>query len=142
MRIGILGYGYMGTIRHRVLTDRDDCTVVRIFHTEAVEGLAAGVFASTWREVVEDPRIEAIFVCLPNDLTCDVVCAALEAGLHVFAEKPPGRTVVELEQMAAAELPESMRSACRVQDHPASAIDDLLPHRWKELFGEGAAEAA
>ncbi len=30
----------------------------------------------------------------------------------------------------------------RVQDHPASAIDDLLPHRWKELFGEGAAEAA
>ncbi len=30
----------------------------------------------------------------------------------------------------------------RVQHHPASAIDDLLPHRWKELFGEAAVEAA
>jgi len=30
----------------------------------------------------------------------------------------------------------------RVQTHPASAIDDLLPHRWKALFGEGADQAA
>ncbi len=27
----------------------------------------------------------------------------------------------------------------RVQAHPMSAIDDLLPHRWKELYGEATA---
>ena len=26
----------------------------------------------------------------------------------------------------------------RVQDHPQSAIDDLLPHRWKALYGADA----
>lgn len=25
----------------------------------------------------------------------------------------------------------------RIQTHPASRIDDLLPHRWKDLFGPG-----
>ena len=30
----------------------------------------------------------------------------------------------------------------RVQDHPASAIGDLMPHRWKVLFGSQAAPEA
>jgi len=29
----------------------------------------------------------------------------------------------------------------RVQDHPAKAIGDLMPHRWKLLFGQAAPEA-
>jgi len=29
----------------------------------------------------------------------------------------------------------------RVQDHPSAAIGDLVPHRWKQLFGQAAPEA-
>lgn len=30
----------------------------------------------------------------------------------------------------------------RIQTHPHSRIDDLLPHRWKVLFGPGSDAAA
>jgi 1,5-anhydro-D-fructose reductase (1,5-anhydro-D-mannitol-forming) len=99
MKIGILGYGYMGTIRHRVLGERDDCEVVRIFHTEPT----APRFTKSWEEVVDDLAIDCVFVCLPNHLIAEVTCRALLAGKHVFAEKPPGISSAEVRRMIAAE---------------------------------------
>lgn len=92
-RAGILGYGYMGRIRHAALQQREDCDVVRIF-----DGEDAG-----WQDVVDDPGVDCVFVCLPNHLTCEAVCRALEHGKDVFAEKPPGRSVAEARQMMSAE---------------------------------------
>lgn len=92
-RAGILGYGYMGKIRHAVILQREDCEVVRIAHDEH----------SDWRAVVDDPTVDCVFVCLPNHLTCDAVCRALDAGKDVFAEKPPGTTVAEVRRMMTAE---------------------------------------
>lgn len=92
-RAGILGYGYMGTIRHAALEKRDDCEVARIFDGDG----------SGWRQVVDDASIDCVFVCLPSHLTCEAVCYALEAGKDVFAEKPPGLSVSEVRRMIAAE---------------------------------------
>jgi 1,5-anhydro-D-fructose reductase (1,5-anhydro-D-mannitol-forming) len=92
-RAGILGYGYMGRTRHAALQQRSDCEVVRIVEDERLD----------FREVAEDPGLDCIFVCLPNYLTCEAVCRALEAGKDVFAEKPPGICVAEVRRMIEAE---------------------------------------
>ncbi len=56
----------------------------------------------TWRELVEDPQLDVIDVCLPTDLHARVAIAALEAGKHVLCEKPMALTDDECDRMIAA----------------------------------------
>ncbi|MEG3088897.1 Gfo/Idh/MocA family protein [Sphingomonas sp. PB4P5] len=49
-----------------------------------------------------DERIEALAVVTPNHLHAPMSIAALEAGFHVFCEKPMAMNVAEAEAIAAA----------------------------------------
>lgn len=53
-------------------------------------------------DVMSDPAIDLIDVCLPPHLHMSTVIQALEAGKHVVCEKPIARSVSEIEQMQAA----------------------------------------
>lgn len=119
MRVGILGYGYMGTIRRRVLESRGDCVVTRIFHTGSLGEPA--LEAPSWEAVVDDPAVDAVVVCLPNDGIAPAVCRALRAGKPVFAEKPPGRSVPEAWRMARAaqETGQVLKFGFNHRYHPA-----------------------
>ena len=44
-----------------------------------------------WRAVIDDPRVDVVNVTLPNAMHREVAVAALEAGKHVWVEKPVGR---------------------------------------------------
>ncbi len=52
--------------------------------------------------VLDDPRIEAVFLVTPNFLHEDMVTRAARAGKHVFVEKPIAATVAEARAMIAA----------------------------------------
>ena len=101
MRIGIAGFGKMGRIRKRLLDERDDCAVTWLCdaHPMAVDC----EFTTDPFRLVRESSIDAVFVCTPNYLTKDLVVAALDHGKHVFSEKPPGTSVAEVLEMAAAE---------------------------------------
>lgn len=43
--------------------------------------------------------LDVLIVCLTNDVAAKVTIAGLEAGLHVFCEKPPGRSVEDIERV-------------------------------------------
>jgi len=59
--------------------------------------------ASTdWKEIVANPDIDAISICLPPPFHAPVTVAALQAGKHVLCEKPPSLRVAESQQMAEA----------------------------------------
>lgn len=49
--------------------------------------------AADWREVVDDPRVGAVVVCLPSGMHADAACAAFAAGKHVYLEKPVATTL-------------------------------------------------
>lgn len=49
-----------------------------------------------YHELLHDPAIEAVLVCLPNFLHFPASFAALEAGKHVFCEKPPTLNAAEM----------------------------------------------
>ena len=42
----------------------------------------------TWREMLRDPAIEMVHIVTPPDKHAEMAIAALEAGKHVFVEKP------------------------------------------------------
>jgi len=53
------------------------------------------------RELVNDPSVDAVFVCTPDDCHLEHATAALEAGKHVFLEKPVGITIEECDAILA-----------------------------------------
>jgi len=104
VRVGIVGLGRMGIIRARELTRHPGAEVVCGGDPEP----AAFVESFPRIRVVEDyaqviaSDIDAVFVATPNRFTPDVVVAALDAGKHVFCEKPPGRSLQDIERIIDA----------------------------------------
>jgi predicted dehydrogenase/threonine dehydrogenase-like Zn-dependent dehydrogenase len=55
-----------------------------------------------WRQIVDDPDINAVLVATRHDLHASVAAAALRAGKSVFLEKPMALSADELDQVMAA----------------------------------------
>lgn len=55
-----------------------------------------------WQQLIADPAIDAVDICLPTDLHQRVAVAALSAGKHVLCEKPMALTGEECDLMLAA----------------------------------------
>ena len=52
-----------------------------------------------WEEMLLDPEIDAVDICLPTDMHSEVALGALEAGKHVYCEKPMALTLAECDAM-------------------------------------------
>lgn len=57
---------------------------------------------SDYRQLIDDPAIDLIDVCLPSHLHEGVSIEALRAGKHVICEKPPALSVEGTQRMIAA----------------------------------------
>jgi predicted dehydrogenase/threonine dehydrogenase-like Zn-dependent dehydrogenase len=62
---------------------------------------AAGA-VTDYREVLKDPSVHAAIIAVGHSLHARFVCEALEAGKHVFVEKPLAMNTDELAQVVAA----------------------------------------
>ena len=47
--------------------------------------------------------IDALFVCMTNDIAAEATIAGLKNGLHVFCEKPPGQNIKQIEDVIKVE---------------------------------------
>lgn len=104
LRAGIVGYGYMGQIRHRNITDHPDLSLSAVcdpHRAEEISRLNVPVY-SDWKALV-DADLDVVFVCTPNNLIPEVAIAAIQSSRHVFCEKPPGRNVGDIRRIRAAE---------------------------------------
>lgn len=55
-----------------------------------------------YQDLLANPEIDAVSVCVPNHLHAQVAVDALRAGKHVLIEKPLARTIEEGEAIVAA----------------------------------------
>lgn len=104
LRVGIVGYGRMGRLRAQIVTRHPDMILAAV--ADPAEPLDPLLSRCRWwaeSDALLHDDLDAIFVCTPNHVTADLVAAALDAGKHVFAEKPPGRNVAEVTRIRDAE---------------------------------------
>lgn len=102
LNIGIIGYGKMGRIRARTLQELNRGVVAKIYDVRPVAD-APCPQAATEAEITQDPAIDAVFICTPNDRIVPLTLASLRAGKHVFSEKPPAFTAAEVEEVRRVE---------------------------------------
>lgn len=72
------------------------------------DALAFGFEQSTgdWRDVVRNPRVDIVAITAPNFLHQEMALAAIEAGKHVYCEKP-----LALDARGAGEMTEAAEKA-------------------------------
>ncbi len=103
--ICLIGCGMIGHVHAREYGNhRDRVDLYICDHDESLsrkmteEHGATGVFKDM-DEVLSDKRIDAVDICLPHHLHCESSIRAMDAGRHVFIEKPLANSLEEADRM-------------------------------------------
>lgn len=113
LNIGMLGYGFMGkmhshayTVAQNIFTDIKVKPILYLVAGRTEDKLAEFAkrfgylnYTTSWEEVIADPTIDAINVCLPEYLHKDVCISGLKAGKHILCEKPLALSVKECREI-------------------------------------------
>lgn len=131
LNIGIAGYGVVGKRRRQYIDKRNDMKVVAVCdrNFESEDASEDGVrHYQTPARLLEAEKLDALFVCLTNDVAADVTIAGLEKGLHVFCEKPPGRDLSDIARVIEAE-----------RKHPGQKLKYGFNHRYHDSVRDALA---
>ena len=115
LRVGIVGYGFMGRAHSNAYKRLNDFFPVE--HRPVLKAVCARdaskaeSFAANWgyervetdwRRMVESPDIDLVDIASPNDTHYEIALAAAKAGKMIVCEKPLAMNVREAEEMTAA----------------------------------------
>ena len=122
--IGLLGCGFIGQIHSNAYTKIPYtcnppaarprlvalCDAVGAAEKAAKFGFQGSY--TDWQRMIEDPRIQVIDNCTPDNLHRDPSIAALEHGKHVVCEKPLAMTAAEAKAMMQAAANTGGKTMC------------------------------
>jgi len=101
-KVGIIGYGKMGVIRHQAMDELGIADVVAISEP-TIGSDYKGIPNLTHEEIINHKEIDTIIICTPNFLNKPLTIKSLNAGKHVFCEKPPAFTGADIEEIREIE---------------------------------------
>jgi predicted dehydrogenase len=103
LRVGQAGLGYWGRNLARNFDDLADvrwlCDASEQRRQEFAERYPGARVTGDFAEVLADSDVEAVVIATPVPTHYPIAKAALEAGKHVFVEKPPAMRVAEMEEL-------------------------------------------
>jgi predicted dehydrogenase len=137
LRVGQAGLGEWGKNLARNFAELTDlawlCDPANGKRAEFEARYPQARWAEAFEEMLGDPEVDAIVVATPVPTHYELAKAALEAGKHVFVEKPPAMTTTEIDELVAL---------ARERDLVLMPGHLLLYHpgviKLKELVDEGA----
>lgn len=106
LKVGLIGAGTMGSTHADAYSVIENAELVAVADLvpERAQAIASrtGATIRSASEIIADPSIDVIDVCVPTYLHRDFVIQAAEAKKHVFCEKPMARTLTEAQEMQEA----------------------------------------
>lgn len=112
--IGVIGYGYWGPNLVRNINEVEGARMVAVCDASAARLDAASArypFIQTTRdanELIRRADIDAVAIATPVTSHFELAMAALDAGKHVFVEKPMTSTVEEAERLVEKALKKNL----------------------------------
>lgn len=108
IRIGIIGCGKIAQVRHLpeyAANPHVELAGYYDLNTQRAQEMAAqygGKVYESYFDLLNDPSIDAVSICVENRSHAEITTYALYAGKHVLCEKPMAVTLAECESMVAA----------------------------------------
>jgi predicted dehydrogenase len=139
VHIGIIGVGQVGKYHLDDYQKIEDAEVVAIADIDAEEATRVSqVYGvphvyTDFRELLRRDDIEAVDVCLHNNLHTPVTVAALEAGKHVYCEKPMAGTYCDAEVMLQTARRVNRKLSIQLRTlflKETKAAKTLIDERW------------
>jgi predicted dehydrogenase len=138
LRIGIVGFGWMGQVHARayarlrqhyldtplqpvLVAVADNAPDARL--DQAVRAFGFEDVHTDWQDLVAREDIDAVSITGPNFIHRDVSVAAAEHGMHIWVEKPAGRTAAETVEIRDAVLAAGVQSAAGFNYRNAPAVE-------------------
>ena len=111
MKVAVIGCGTIANSAHipAYMANKDAeikyfCDIIKERAEKAVEKYGCGIAVVDYHDVLNDPEIQAVSVCTPNNVHAEIAIAALEAGKNVLCEKPAARVYEDALKMQEAIL--------------------------------------
>ena len=139
--IGVVGAGFMGKAHcvalsnmPKLFTDvpyvpvfKTVCDIVPEIAEDFKERFSFEKACTDYMDIINDPEIDIVCVCTPNDSHAEISIAALKAGKHVICEKPIATKTEDAKAMAEAAEEAAKKgivSMCGYQYRRVPAIDE------------------
>jgi len=103
MNVGIIGFGKMGQIRAHSIEQSGKAKVKAIYEINYLPKKIKYSLSKEINDIINNPDIDAVFICTPNYLNKPLTIQSLEAGKHVFCEKPPAFNSMGVEEIIGVE---------------------------------------
>ncbi len=121
--VGVIGLGFIGRNhfnQYEKLTDRAKLVAVCDKEADRLAGdwskvggnvgdkqgskrdLSGITQYPNWKDLIADPNVQMVDICVPTYLHAEMAIAALKAGKHVLSEKPMALSVADCDKMLAA----------------------------------------
>ncbi len=143
--IGVIGTAFMGKAHSIAYTAaatafggnlRPRLEIVCDESAEVAEAKRADMgFArctSNYMDVINDPKVELISICVPNSLHKEIAIAALAAGKHVWCEKPMSTNLADSQAMVDAATGSEQKTIVGY-----NYTQNPLVHSARDLIKEG-----
>lgn len=161
LNIGLIGSGFMGQAhadafsRAKVLYPDLPVNLNLYMLADANDELAKKSanrlgFANhtgDWRTLINDPNVHIVDITSPNSMHHEMALAAIDAGKHVYCEKPLSVTLKQAEEMAAAAREKGVKTMVAFNNvkTPAAMLAKQLidngeigtPTRFRGWFDQG-----
>ena len=110
INIGIIGAGRIGRVHVESIRTQVADAAVKVLAdpfmneqtAEWAKQMGVERVTKDYREILADPGIDAVLICSSTDTHASISIEAIEAGKHVFCEKPVDHDIRKIKQVQAA----------------------------------------
>lgn len=140
IKVAVIGCGTIANTAHIPAYLKNEnaeikyfCDIIPERAEAAVSKYGCGQAVTDYHQILNDPEIEAVSVCTPNNLHPQISIDFLKAGKNVLCEKPAARTYAEALTMQKAQHESGKVLNIGVVNRFNTAVNKI-----KDLIDEGA----